>query len=48
MAWSRVVARCTGDGGSTATRGGNDDGAGVPANECMPNLVSAVRNALES
>ena len=48
VAQARVMARRTDDGGSAATRDGEDDDAGAPANECMPNLVSKVGNALGS
>ena len=45
LARSRAEARRTGDGGSAATHDGEGDGAGVPANARVQNLVSEVRNA---
>ena len=42
LARSRVVARCTDGGGSTAFCGGEDDGAGEPANEATRHDVKTI------
>ena len=42
LARSRAEARRTGDGGFAATRDGNGDGTGEPANEATLNHVNEV------
>ena len=43
VAQARARGWLTGDGGATVFCGDHDDGAGVPANECVQNRVREVR-----